>query len=66
MSRRYAGRGEPSEDLEQVGCLGLLKAIDRFDPGLGHHFLALAIPTITAEIRRTSAIEPGRCGCPAG
>lgn len=52
VARRYTGRGEPLEDLEQVGALGLLKAIDRFEPDLGHHFLSYAIPTITGEIRR--------------
>lgn len=52
VARRYAGRGEPLEDLTQVGCIGLLKAIDRYDPELGYHFLSFAIPTITGEIRR--------------
>lgn len=52
IARRYANRSEPLEDLEQVGALGLLKAIDRYDPALGHHFLAFAVPTITGEIRR--------------
>ena len=52
LARRYARRGEPLEDLEQVAYLGLLNAIDRFEPGRGPHFLAYAIPTITGEIRR--------------
>lgn len=52
IARRYANRGEPREDLEQVGALGLLKAIDRYDPALGGQFLAFAVPTITGEIRR--------------
>jgi RNA polymerase sigma-B factor len=52
LARRYAQRGEPLEDLEQVACLGLLNAIDRFEPRRGPHFLAYAIPTITGEIRR--------------
>ena len=52
LARRYAQRGEPLEDLEQVACLGLLNAIDRFEPGRGPHFLAFAIPTITGELRR--------------
>jgi hypothetical protein len=41
-ARRYAKRNEPLEELEQVGALGLLKAIERYDPSLGYHFLAFA------------------------
>ena len=52
IARRYSQRGEPLEDLEQVAYLGLLKAVDRFDPNLGAHFLGYAVPTITGEIRR--------------
>lgn len=52
IARRYAGRGEPLEDLEQVGAVGLLNAIDRFDPERGYPFLAYAVPTITGAIRR--------------
>jgi RNA polymerase sigma-B factor len=52
LARRYAGRGEPLDDLEQVGCIGLMRAIERFDPDRGYHFLAFAVPTITGEIRR--------------
>ena len=52
IARRYAQRGEPLEDLEQVAYLGLLKAVDRYDLNLGSHFLGYAVPTITGEIRR--------------
>ncbi len=52
IARRYAGRGEPSDDLEQAGTLGLLGAVDRFEPGRGSDFLSFAVPTITGEIRR--------------
>jgi RNA polymerase sigma-B factor len=52
IARRYHGRGEPLDDLEQVAAVGLLKAIERFDPDHGHHFLSFAVPTITGEIRR--------------
>jgi RNA polymerase sigma-B factor len=52
IARRYAQRGEPLEDLTQVGYLALIKAIDRYQPGVGHHFLGFAVPTITGEIRR--------------
>lgn len=51
VARRYSGRGEPFDDLVQAGCLGLLSAIERFDPRQGHHFLSFAVPTITGEIR---------------
>ncbi len=52
IARRYAGRGQPVEDLEQVAVVGLIGAVDRFDPRLGHDFLAFAVPTITGHIRR--------------
>jgi RNA polymerase sigma-B factor len=52
IARRYAGRGEPLADLEQVGAIGLLNALDRFDPERGIDFLSYAIPTITGEMRR--------------
>jgi len=49
---RFAGRGEPVEDLEQAGALGLLGALNRFEPDRGIDFLSFAVPTITGEIRR--------------
>jgi RNA polymerase sigma-B factor len=52
IARRFAGRGEPLDDLEQAGTIGLIGAIDRFDPNRGIDFLSFAIPTITGEIRR--------------
>ena len=52
IARRFAGRGEPVDDLEQAGTVGLLNAVDRFDPGRGIDFLSYAVPTITGEIRR--------------
>jgi RNA polymerase sigma-B factor len=51
LSRRYAGR-EPLDDLLQVASLGLLKAIDRFDPDRGNAFSSLAVPTILGELKR--------------
>lgn len=51
MARRYKGRGEPLEDLEQVARLGLVKAIDRYDPERGS-FTAYAVITISGEIKR--------------
>ena len=52
IARRFSGRGEPADDLEQAGTVGLLGAVDRFDPTRGIDFLSFAVPTITGEIRR--------------
>jgi RNA polymerase sigma-B factor len=52
VARRFANRGEPLEDLQQVGFLGLVKAIDRFDPSREGEFASFAVPTIMGEIRR--------------
>jgi RNA polymerase sigma-B factor len=51
LARRYR-RGGDSEDLEQTASLGLLKAIDRFDPSRGMRFSSFAVPTILGEIKR--------------
>ncbi|MFF7458441.1 SigB/SigF/SigG family RNA polymerase sigma factor [Kitasatospora sp. NPDC008115] len=50
--RRFDSHREPKEDLLQVGALGLIKAIDRFDPELGVEFTTFALPTVLGEIRR--------------
>lgn len=52
LARRYRGRGEPIEDLQQVAVIGLIKAVDRFDPDRGSAFLSFAVPTIDGEIKR--------------
>ena len=52
LARRYANRGEPLDDLEQVGCVGLIKAVDRFDVDRGLRFSTFAVPTILGEIKR--------------
>jgi RNA polymerase sigma-B factor len=52
LARRFQNRGEPLEDIVQVGFLGLIKAIDRFDPSLGNEFTTFATPTILGEIKR--------------
>jgi RNA polymerase sigma-B factor len=52
LARRFAGRGEPLDDLIQVATVGLIHALDRFEPDHGSHFLSFAVPTITGEIRR--------------
>ena len=51
-ARRFANRGEPLDDLEQVASIGLLHALDRFQPDHGRDFLAYAVPTIMGEVRR--------------
>jgi RNA polymerase sigma-B factor len=51
-ARRFRNRGEPLEDLVQVGTIGLIKAIDRFDPDRGVEFTTYATPTILGEIKR--------------
>lgn len=51
-ARRFANRGEPLADLEQVAMLGLVKAVERFDPKFGVPFAGFAVPTITGELRR--------------
>jgi RNA polymerase sigma-B factor len=52
LARRYANRGEPLDDLEQVGCVGLIKAVDRFDLDRELRFSTFAVPTILGEIKR--------------
>ncbi|MEV7325155.1 RNA polymerase sigma factor SigF [Streptomyces sp. NPDC093970] len=49
---RFRGRGEAVEDLCQVAALGLVKAVDHYDPARGRAFEAYAVPTITGEIKR--------------
>ncbi|MFF2775519.1 SigB/SigF/SigG family RNA polymerase sigma factor [Streptomyces sp. NPDC058052] len=51
-ARRFRGRPEPTEDIVQVGTIGLIKAIDRFDPDRGVDFSAFALPTIVGEMKR--------------
>jgi RNA polymerase sigma-B factor len=52
LAYRFAGRGEPLDDLVQVAAVGLINAVDRFEPARGVHFLSFAVPTITGELRR--------------
>ena len=54
IARRFAHRGEPQEDLEQVATVGLINAVDRFEPDRGTDFLSYAVP------------RHGRCGCRGG
>jgi RNA polymerase sigma-B factor len=52
LARRYAGRGESADDLRQTAMIGLIKAVDRFDPERGSDFVGYALPTILGELRR--------------
>jgi RNA polymerase sigma-B factor len=52
LASRYRHAGEPLEDLVQVACLGLLKAVDRFEPSRGHAFTKYAVPTMLGELKR--------------
>ena len=49
---RFSGRGIEYDDLYQSGCVGLIKAVDRFDPTLGYAFSTYAVPVIMGEMRR--------------
>jgi RNA polymerase sigma-B factor len=65
ISRRFSGRLAGEDDLFQVASMGLLKAIDRFDPSMGTAFSTYAVPTIAGEIRRhlrdhTWSVRPPR------
>ena len=50
--QRFSGRAESADDLFQIGCIGLIKAIDNFDTGLNVQFSTYAVPMIIGEIRR--------------
>lgn len=52
LAARYHRRQEPFEDLVQVACLGLVKAVERWDPARGTRFSSFAVPTISGELRR--------------
>lgn len=52
LASKFANRGEPLEDLVQVGLIGLINAVDRFDPARGNKFSTYAAPTIVGEIKR--------------
>lgn len=65
VARRYSRGGEPVDDLVQVGAIGLIKAVDRFEPSRGRDLRAVAVPAIEGEIRhhlrdRTHLVRPPR------
>jgi RNA polymerase sigma-B factor len=52
LAGRYRGAGESLEDLVQVACVGLLKAVDRYEPERGSSFTRYAVPTVLGELKR--------------
>jgi RNA polymerase sigma-B factor len=52
LAQRYAGRGEHLDDLMQAGSIGLINAVDRFDPERAESFTSFAVATVLGEIRR--------------
>ncbi|GAA2264640.1 SigB/SigF/SigG family RNA polymerase sigma factor [Glycomyces scopariae] len=52
IARRYSGKGIAKDDLVQVASVGLIHAVDRFDPSKGSDFLSFAVPTVMGEVRR--------------
>lgn len=52
ITKRFAGNNENADDLFQIGCIGLIKAIDNFDRSVGVKFSTYAVPMILGEIRR--------------
>lgn len=52
IAQRFSHRGHPQDDLSQVATVGLINAVDRFDPHRGVDFLSYAVPTIMGEVRR--------------
>lgn len=52
IAQRYRGRGEPLDDLRQVARIGLVGAVDRYDPARATGFIPYAVPSITGELRR--------------
>jgi RNA polymerase sigma-B factor len=51
-AKRFAGKGEPLDDLVQVAMLGVLKAVERYDPDVGTTFATFCVPTVDGELRR--------------
>ena len=66
LARRYSYRGEQLDDLVQIGAIGLIKAIDRFDLDRGVELTTYATPNIIGEIKRHFRDRAGRCASRAG
>lgn len=64
IAHRFVGRGTSYDDLFQIGCIGLIKAIERYDPSFGTAFSTYAVPLIMGEIRKffreDGAVKVGR------
>ena len=52
LAHRYSRAGEPMDDLVQVACLAVVKAVDRWEPAFGYAFSSYAVPTVLGELRR--------------
>ena len=66
LARRFSGRGESLEDLTQVAMIGLLNAIDRFDPDREVQFSTYTAARSSVELNVTSRTRAGPCGCLGG
>ncbi|HEX5146666.1 MAG TPA: SigB/SigF/SigG family RNA polymerase sigma factor [Conexibacter sp.] len=66
LASRYHRHREPFEDLLQVACLGLVKAVERFDPERGKRFTSFAVPTISGELRRHFRVTGWNLHVPRG
>jgi RNA polymerase sigma-B factor len=66
VARRYRGRGEPAEDIEQVAAMGVVAAAGRYDPDTGGSFASFAIPTAMGEVRRHFRDRTWRVRVPRG
>src|SRR3954465_3448796 len=64
IAHRYGYRGEHPHDLEQVASVGLILAVDRFDPGRDVDFLSYGVPTITGEVLRHFRDRSAMIGMP--
>lgn len=66
VARRYQGRGELADDITQAAALGLVAALDRYDPDTGRSFASFAIPTAMGEVRRHFRDHTWRVRVPRG
>src|SRR3954465_12717169 len=64
LAHRHDRRGAEHDDLVQAGSIGLLNAIERFDPKRGEEFVAFAVPTVAGEMKRHLRDRAPHCGPP--